>query len=320
MSLEIRQLRHVMTLARHGNFARAAESLSISQPALSRSIQSIERAIGAQLFDRTPMGVVPTAVGQRLAEHAGELLRQAGEAERELQLMLGLEVGELRVGAGAYPAEISVGSTASRFIQAHPRVRLEVTVGDFAHLTPRLVTSEIDVAIGTLSLAQSDQRFVTEALPSHQGFFFVRTGHPLTTLAELTLSDLRSYPMAGTALPAEIARQLGVLDGAMGYVRPDGTFIPQVRVDTFRLARQIVLQTDAVGFGVTSQLLEDEHLGRLRVLPLTIPWFRSNFGIIRLAGRTPSPAEMAFCALLRQVETEVVAAEAEIRTAAGRTG
>jgi DNA-binding transcriptional LysR family regulator len=318
MSLELRQLRHVIALARHGNFARAAESLSITQPALSRSIQSIERSLGAQLFDRSSTGAVPTAIGQRLVDNGEDILRRALDTERELMLMLGLELGELRVGAGAYPAEISIGSTASRFIQAHPRVRLEVTVGDFAHLTPRLLASEIDVAVGNLSHVRSDERFAIEALPSHQGYFFVRTGHPLTTLAKLTLSDLHAYPMAGTALPAEIGAELGVPDGTMGHTQPDGTFIPQARVDTFRLARQIVLQTDAVGFAVTSQLVEDEHLGRIRVLPLTFSWFRSNFGIIRLAGRTPSPAESAFCTLLREVEAEVVAAEAATRAAAGR--
>jgi len=320
MSLELRQLRHVMALAQHGNFARAAEALSISQPALSRSIQSIERALGARLFDRTSVGVVPTAIGQRLVENSRDILGRAQETERELKLMMGLEVGELRVGAGPYPAEISVGQAASRFLQEYPRLTLEVSVGDWIYMTPRIAGGEIDVFVGTTSTARRDARLSIEPLPSHQGYLFVRAGHPLTTRPEIGLADVMAYPFAGTTLPPEVSAQLGIRDEPFGTMRSDGVFVPRVRLDTFRLARQIVLQTEAVGLAVVSQIAEDVRLGRLRILPLVLPWLRSSFAIIRLAERTPSPAEDAFCRILRDVEAEIIRIETELHSAAVTSG
>ncbi len=316
MNLEFRQLRHVTALAEHGNFARAAESLSISQPALSRSIQSIERAVGARLFDRTTTGVVPTAVGQRLVANGAEILGRALETERELKLMMGLEIGELRVGAGPYPAEISVGQAASRFLQQYPGLTLEISVGDWSHLTPRIATRDIDVFVGTTSLARHDPRLSIDPLPSHQGCLIVRAGHPLTTRSSIELADVMAYPFAGTTLPPEIATRFGIKDEPFGSIRSDGVLVPRVRLDTFRLARQVVLQTEAIGLATAAQIAEDVRLGRLRPLPLQLPWLQSNFAIVRLAERTPSPAEEVFCRILHEVESEIVRLEAGFRVRA----
>jgi DNA-binding transcriptional LysR family regulator len=319
MSLELRHLRQVLALAEYGSFARAAESLSISQPALSRSIQSIEGTLGARLFDRTSSGVRPTAIGQRLVDNGAGILRRAQETERELKLMMGLEIGELRVGAGLYPAEISVGQAASRFLQAYPLLTLEVSVGDWTHMTPRIASGEIDLFVGTTSTAVHDTRQSVEPLPRHQGYLFVRAGHPLMSRAAIELADVLAYPLAGTTFPPEIGAHFDVGDRPFGSVRSDGVFVPRVRVDTFRLARQIVLQTEAVGIATAGQITEDLRLGRLHMLPLKLPWLRSSFAIVRLAERTPSPAEEAFCRILRQVEAEVIRIEAELPLGAGAT-
>ena len=61
---DMRRLRHALALAEYRNFARAADALHITQPALSRSIQSLEDGLGVRLFDRSPRDVQPTAFGE----------------------------------------------------------------------------------------------------------------------------------------------------------------------------------------------------------------------------------------------------------------
>ncbi len=68
MDIDIRLIRHVLMLARHRNFARAAEQLHLSQPALSRSIARLEETLGVALFDRTRDGVIPTDYGRIVIE------------------------------------------------------------------------------------------------------------------------------------------------------------------------------------------------------------------------------------------------------------
>ena len=77
MNIDLRRCRHVLALDLHRNFARAAESLGLTQPALTRSLQALEKSIGARLFDRDRARVEPTPVGQRLIERARLLVNQA---------------------------------------------------------------------------------------------------------------------------------------------------------------------------------------------------------------------------------------------------
>src|SRR5690606_12443148 len=71
---DLRQLRHFVALAEHGHFARAAEAVHLSQPALSRSIQALESQLGCTLVNRHSRGISITAHGQLVLEHARRLL------------------------------------------------------------------------------------------------------------------------------------------------------------------------------------------------------------------------------------------------------
>ena len=73
----------------------------MTQPALSRSIAGLEAALGEQLFNRARQGVEPTSFGEVLLARARSLLDEATELERDFRLLRGLDIGELRVGAGA---------------------------------------------------------------------------------------------------------------------------------------------------------------------------------------------------------------------------
>ena len=64
MDFDLRSLGHAQALAEHASFARAAKVLHITQPALSRSIQELERRVGVRLFDRARRGVEPTEAGR----------------------------------------------------------------------------------------------------------------------------------------------------------------------------------------------------------------------------------------------------------------
>lgn len=75
MTIELRLLRHALALARHGNFARAAGALNLTQPSMSRSIAALESLLGVPLFDRTNKGITPTAFGRILLE-CGEAVLQ----------------------------------------------------------------------------------------------------------------------------------------------------------------------------------------------------------------------------------------------------
>ncbi len=81
--------------------------------------------------------------------------------------------------------------------------------------------------------------------------------------------------------------------------------MPQIRAETPLLARSIVIESDAVSVGLLSQIAPDVALRRLVALPLELPGIETSYGIIRRAGRSPSPAATALLEILREVESEV---------------
>src|SRR5512134_103481 len=109
MALELRVMRHLLALDEHRNFARAARELGITQPALSRSIQALEASVGVRLFDRGRERVKPTDVGQLLLDLARPIVNESAEAERQLRHLVTAQTGQIRIGAGPYPADISIG-------------------------------------------------------------------------------------------------------------------------------------------------------------------------------------------------------------------
>jgi DNA-binding transcriptional LysR family regulator len=305
MNLDLRQCRHVLALDRHRSFARAADELGLTQPALTRSLQVLEKSIGARLFDRDRTRVEPTPVGERLIERARLLVNQALAIEQDLKQMLGLEVGLLRLGAGPYPADLSVGTAVGRLLRHHPALMVDLSVADWSVLIRRVASGELELAIADTGIAQQDDRLVVESLPRHKLSFFCRPGHPLAGSATLTLEELRKYPLVGTALPPQLAALAAKDRKGMRANLPAGVTAPEIRVDTFALVRRIVMQSDAVGGAVPSQIQDSVARGELVMLPLDLPWLETAYGIIRLANRTSSPAATAFMEILREVEAGI---------------
>jgi len=297
MSIPLRQFQHAVTLAEEGNFSVAARRLHLSQPALSRSIRSLEDMLGATLFDRGSAGVTPTAIGRIVVERGRALLAGATDVEREIQLALGLEIGTLNVGAAPYPANICVGRACGLLLREHPGLRLDVRVGDWSLLLERVLDGQLDVAVAEISAAEQDHLLETEPLPRHHGFFICNPEHPLLREPAVTVEQVLEFPLVAPSLPERLS-----------------SLVNAHRVDTFRLVREIVLSSDAIGMATASQAAPDEREGLLCRLPLSLPWLYTNYGFVRLKDRTPSPAALAFMAKVREVE----AAHAEDTTGTAR--
>jgi LysR family transcriptional regulator of gallate degradation len=122
---------------------------------------------------------------------------------------------------------------------------------------------------------------------------------------ELSLDDVRQYPFAFPSLPSRVSLPLIGKNGAPGLELPAGAAAPQIRAETAFLARCIVMESDALSAAVPCQIASEIASGRLVALPLALPWLETNYGIIRRADRTASPAAVAFMQILRDVEAAI---------------
>src|SRR5262245_56767814 len=100
----------IVAIDTHRNFNRAARALGISQPSLTRALQTLERELGVRLFERDKAECRPTEFGRIMLERGRRMLSEMAEARREIALLQGLETGEFRIGAASFVTQLWLGA------------------------------------------------------------------------------------------------------------------------------------------------------------------------------------------------------------------
>jgi len=192
--LESRRLRHFLAVYELGSIGRACEKLLLTQPALSKSIRQLEDELGVRLFDRTPMGVVPTVFGNALALHAKAIEVQFRNAEAQIQSLKGKAQGHVNVGIGPSVARNIMPVATRTLHNLQPDIALTVIEGLVDDLLPRLRRGELDLMIGSWPPI-ADPMFITECVLVDRLEVVARTGHPLSGRPVLR-NELLAYPWA----------------------------------------------------------------------------------------------------------------------------
>jgi DNA-binding transcriptional LysR family regulator len=316
MAYELRLLHCALALAEHGTFARAAEVVHVSQPALSRSIQEIERRAGTQLFERGTGGVVPTDAGNIFLGHAREVVARAADLNREMDLLRGLEKGELSIGAGTYPSAMMVERAVVRLLQSHPTIRLQIHTDNREKLLPLLRKRELDLAVIGVTGMEVDSEVHITALNQHQGYFVVRNGHPLLASNEApTLHSILQFPTVMTSrVSAPVLKQFLAGESANGTHHPPTKSFPAIACESVAMMKMITAETDAVGVLPLNAVMAEVRAGHLVVLSLVPPFMKVDFGVVRLAHRSLSLIGETFVRILMEVDAELL--EFERSTAA----
>jgi DNA-binding transcriptional LysR family regulator len=305
ITVDLRQLRHALALAEARNFQRAADALHLSQSALSRSIQALERSLGARLFDRGTKDVEPTELGRLVLAHATHVQGAARDLQRELALAQGLESGDLSVGAGPFGGAALLGPVAARLNRRHPKLRLRLIVAPWNELPDRLRSREIDLMVGDLRGTRGVDEFEVQKLCPHPSRVICRADHPLTKLASPTALDAFRYPLAGPPLaPGDVESVLRPL-GAADRERLRRSGILTITCDSAPTLVRLVESSDTLSLLYLFLVADELRAGHLRVLPGFNVEPGPSFGVVRLRDRTLSLPAKAFLDELRQYDREL---------------
>jgi DNA-binding transcriptional LysR family regulator len=306
-AFELRQLRHALALAEHRNFARAAESLYLTQSALTRSIQALEARIGARLFDRGQREVTPTMLGELVLRHAATLELAARDLQRDVELAKGLEVGELRIGAGPFAGAVLAGGTIGRLSHAHPRLRTEVVISPWQELPERIRQREIDLIVGDLRDLRTLDGFETLELRPRPQVWACRPDHPLAQRSSVTYAELIAFPLAGPRLPAEVLDWL--LEQLPEPLRTLGVSPLTITCDSSEVLKRILVRSDAISPMHPFMFVDELEGGQLVVLPVAGETVEGRYGAAWLGGRTLSAPARAFLDLLVEDDAALSAVE-----------
>ena len=184
------QLRALEAVARTGNVTRAAEDLGITQPAISHSLQALERELGATLLVRRSSGVMLTALGREVSARASLILRELQGIRQHAAVARGMGEGKLRLGVIPSVNARLLPNVLRSFAVAQPNIKLAVLEGSDGEVLEWLRTGAIDVA----TVADAAEDLDTTALARDELLAILPSDHPLAQEDTVSIADLAGEP------------------------------------------------------------------------------------------------------------------------------
>lgn len=284
--MDIRRLTHLIALADKRNFARAAEHVHLSQPALTRSVQAAEAEFGMRLFDRGTTEVVPTSAGEFVLKRARQLVFDSRCLARDVELYREHAVGDLAFGAGPIPAITFLTELLIDLRRTCAGVNVRVEVNNAELLCKRLRDEALEFCVCDVRDLAPDPGLGIRSLRADPGRLYVRAGHPLLTRKSLRLKEVWAQGVAAVRLPSVVRKVVLDLLGLHA-----GAALPlALECDDPNTLRRVALATDIVLACTDAALDDDVASGRLVALKVDeLPTIHAQMGIVTLRGRTPSP-------------------------------
>lgn len=238
--IKFRHLQCFLEVARLGSLARAADSLAVSQPAVSKSLKELEEVLAAQLFERGKGGAELTEAGRDFLRYAGpcvQALREGVESLRGIEYQArSVRLGVLSTAEGAFLPEV-----VRRLHERHSALVLNVVTGPSSHLLSQLRLGKLDLVVGRMADSPDIQGLTFEHLYNEPLTLVVRAGHPL--LAQpFDTATLEGYPLVLPTVGTTIRKRIDSL-----FVE-HGLRLPQRRLETLSLSlsRRYVDESNAV--------------------------------------------------------------------------
>jgi len=190
-----RQLRYFLALIDQRSFAGAAEALSVSQQAVSKTLRELETQLGVRLFERSAHGMSPTAQATKLEVHARAIFAQLRLARAELSPGASERGVMVSVGFGISVPEHVVSHAINRFRELSPAVGVRAHSQTTGELQRKLLDGDLDLF---LSAPPEEFQFAAdlaiEQVAMERDQIIVRSTHPLARRGHVTLAELRDSP------------------------------------------------------------------------------------------------------------------------------
>jgi len=299
-NLKLKHLQLILALDQFRHLGRTAEFLSVSQPAVSKSLGEIERMFDTALFERSTKGSEPTPTGQTVIRFARHVIAEYEKTRDALQMAQDGSAGRVSVGAMVAAMPVLLAQAMVRFKQAMPVATVLVEEGDLTRLLPRLRMGELDMIVGRLEPGYAAPDLRTEALCQEPMCLVCAPQHPLSTLKKVSWAQLQAQRWV---MPPPWATSRAKLH-QLFYKNKLNPPTDCVESASFMATVSGVQSLGAVGFVARNVGRSLQALGLAHILPVALPMDLPPLGLIRLAGSSPSPAAARLQEALRAVAAQ----------------
>lgn len=288
-TVEIRQLRYFLEIARTEHLTQSAQSLFVTQSTVSHSLRQLEDELGVRLFDRVGRGLKLSQAGAAFRAYAGRALQEIEAGRMALTELAGLRSGTLTVGVIPTFLNTLVPPIVAAFSAAYPKVRVVVRDLRAGSIEELLVAGDLDVGVAFHPTERDE--IETEPLFDERMLLVVAARHRLAKRRSLAMKALAGVPLA--LLPRSFATRR-LIDDAF---REAGV-APSVHVEM----ESVEALMAACRSGVLASIVPERaarQAANLRSIALGSPQLVRRAGVLWRRGASRSPAAREFVALLK---------------------
>ncbi|HHQ2950010.1 TPA: LysR substrate-binding domain-containing protein [Klebsiella pneumoniae] len=293
--IRLRHLHTFVAVAQQGTLGRAAETLNLSQPALSKTLNELEQLTGTRLFERGRLGAQLTLVGEQFLTHAVKVLDALNSAGQALNRKEGLNNDIVRIGALPTAALGILPTVIGQFHKQQKDITLQVATMNNTMLLAGLKSVEIDIGIGRMSDPELMSGLHYELLFLESLKLVVRPGHPLLQ-ETVTLSRVMEWPVV-VSPKGTVPRQ-----NAEALLQSQGCKMPAGCIETLSasLSRQLTVDFDYVWFVPSGAVKDDLRRGVLTALPIATQGAGEPIGILTRVDATLTPGTQTLLSAIRK--------------------
>ncbi|MGQ7249112.1 LysR substrate-binding domain-containing protein [Halomonas sp. V046] len=276
--LKIQPLRYVLAIVDQGGFHAAARQVHRSQPALSMAVRELEARLGEALFEKGSQASL-TPFGRYCVPRFRELITQHDRLSRELRAQVERQAGHLDMAAVPSVASRLMPRLLGDFVGRYPGIKVSLHDGNADFVREQVLTGHVD--LGLSSLWAGDEALAFTPLLRDGVGVVCRDDHPFAGCERIHWQQLEDQSLIANGTSR-------LLEGTAAAAL--------LKRHTFYISNMISLTAMLVaGLGVTTlpRLAFPEEYERLRFIPLSEPYVEREIGLVRLAGRSLSPAAAA---------------------------
>lgn len=294
--MELRQLRHFTAVIEHGTVHAAARSFGLSQPAITRSVQTLEADLNVKLLRRKGRQVLPTAAGAAFFRHAQLIINESERARTEVALAESGTTGEVNIGVGSMFSNYIIDEAVLEIAAHAPDVLLRVHEGYFEELNEKLLAGTLDFVFINFPRVKMHADVNLEILLELHTELMARAAHPLARKRKLTLADTSDQRWV-------------LIDQQHASSHFEGTFLQaglpiprnKVMTNSLNLIRSLTMHGDFVTYLPTEWFAADIQAGRIKVLNCPPFMLTNQVGLMTRAGQYHTPATLQVIDKIRKV-------------------
>ncbi|MCV3200725.1 MULTISPECIES: LysR family transcriptional regulator [Bacillus amyloliquefaciens group] len=282
--MEWEQLEYFQTLARIQHVTKAAEKLSITQPALSRSIVRLENHLGVPLFDRQGRSIKLNKYGEIFLKRVESMIQEYTEGKEEIQSLLKPDQGEVSLGFLHTLGTTIVPNLIGTFKDHYPKVQFQLNQSHSNLLLDKLKSGELDLCL--LASFPAESNIMWKPLWKEELFLFLPKNHVLAARGDITLNEIANEPFV-------LMKEGFALRVTLDHIFEQVHITPNIVFEGEEATT--IAGFVAAGLGV-SILPDFKGLDQTNIAKVRISWprFERTIGISWIEGKYLSPVTKNF--------------------------